>query len=676
MDRSKHARLTAGVAMSALLMACGAPAEDGTSPLDVSDVDPSMIGLPSAGEATDATREANAALAARLPIDEPSDRADVERGFLAALDDDAILDADGNVVWAIRQFDFLAGNAPDTVNPSLWRQSQLAAKHGLFEVVEGIYQVRGYDLSVMTVIAGDTGWIVIDPLTTSETAAAALGLVNETLGERPVSAVLYTHSHADHFGGARGIIDEAEIAERGIPVLAPVGFAEHAVSENLLAGNHMSRRAAVMFGNTLPRSQTGHVGAGLGPGLPQGTIGLIPPTEEIFGDGSQRRIDGVLFEFVDAAGTEAPAEFMFYLPEFRALCTSEVSSGTLHNVLTPRGAQVRDALTWSRVIDRMLVEYGDRSDVVFASHHWPTWGTENVATYLTRQRDIYRYIHDQTLRQANAGASQVEAAEAVVEPAFQAGEDAFHTRGYYGTLNHNSKAVYQFYFGWWSGVPAHYFKRPHAETASRYVAAMGGADAVLEVGQSAFAEGDYRWAAEVFNHLVFADPAFQPGREWLAATYEQLGFQSESGVWRSYFLTGAAELRRGVPDLGNPQLGSNDFLRAVPSLELFDSMATRYVPGRLDRDPFAIEFRFGDTDETVSLVVEKSVLVPRDGSAEGPAAIVSMDRADFDRLILQQTRAIALIATGRMGIEGDRSALQALFASLDTPPFWFNIMEP
>ena len=630
-------------------------------------------GLPAPGTATAATKQANAALAERLDLSPGSDGEDARRDRLSFIEDEAILNANGDVVWSIPQFAFLDGDAPETVNPSLWRQSQLAAHHGLFKVMDGIYQVRGYDLSVMSVIEGETGWIIVDPLTATETAAASLKLVNDTLGERPVTGVLYTHSHADHFGGARGVISDEQVAA-GVPVLAPIGFSESAVSENLIAGNQMSRRATLMFGNTLPRSTTAHVGSGLGPGLPNGTISLILPTEEIEGRGTIRVIDGVTFEFIDAAGTEAPAEFMFYLPEKRALCTAEVATATFHNVLTPRGAKVRDALKWSRAIDYVLAEYGETSDVVFASHHWPTWGQENVETFLRGQRDIYRYVHDQTLRNANAGATMVEAAEAVEEPGFQA-ED-FTTRGYYGTLNHNAKAVYQHYFGWWGGVPADYNRLPHEDTAARYVEAMGGADAVLELGQEAFATGDYRWAAEVFNHLVFAEPDNQDARDWLSASYEQMGFQAESGAWRSYYLTGAAELRRGVPDIGNPQLGNPDFLKAVPSIDLFDALAARFNPGKLDRDPYSVVFVFPDTDETVSLLVEKAVIVPREGGLDEATATVTLDRADFDRLILQEASALGLVTSGKMRIQGNRGAVSAMFDALDQPDFWFNTVIP
>ena len=635
---------------------------------------PTPLAPPPAGRATAATQAANAAVSQRLAFANRSDFEDAQRNRLAFIEADAIRNQAGQVVWAIPQFDFLDAAAPDTVNPSLWRQSQLAAHHGLFKVTDGLYQVRGYDLSVMSVIEGQRGWIIVDPLTSNETAAASLKLVNDTLGKRPVSALIYTHSHADHFGGARGVLTPDQLDKGDVPVLAPAGFSENAVAENLIAGNHMSRRATLMFGSTIARSPTGHVGSGLGPGLPNGTISLVLPSEEIEGRGTRRVIDGVTFEFIDAAGTEAPAEFMFYLPEKRALCTAEVATATFHNVLTPRGAKVRDARAWSRAIDHVLVEYGAKSDVVFASHHWPTWGVDNVRAFLQSQRDIYRYVHDQTLRHANAGATMTEAAEAVEEPSFQA--NGFETRGYYGTLNHNAKAVYQFYFGWWGGVPADYHRHPRAVTAQRYVSAMGGPQRALRLGQDAFAQGDYRWAAEVLNHLVFANAANKAAKSWLAATYEQLGFQAESGAWRSYYLGAAAELRRGVPDVARPRLGREDFVKAVPSLELFDALAARFNPAKMKGPPYALVFRFPDRDEAVTVLVERSVVVPRGGGATEPAATITIDRADFNRLVLRAVTAPALMKAGKLKIEGDPRAFGALFAALDQPPYWFNVVTP
>ncbi|MDJ0920525.1 MAG: alkyl sulfatase dimerization domain-containing protein [Henriciella sp.] len=655
--------LVAGIGF--LLAACGQPSPPTTETAGAP---------PTPGTVTQATQDANAAVAARLDIADPSDAEDASRGLLSQIERDAIVNAAGETVWSIKQFEFLESDAPTSVNPSLWRQSQLAAAHGLFEVADGLYQVRGYDLAVMSIIRGETGWILVDPLTATETAAAGLALVNETLGERPVTGVLYTHSHADHFGGARGVLSEDEIQSGAVPILAPIGFTENAVAENLLAGNHMSRRATLMFGNTIPRNTMAHVGSGLGPGLPNGTISFVPPTEEISGRGTIRVIDGVTFEFIDAAGTEAPAEFMFYLPEFRALCTAEVATATFHNVLTPRGAKVRDALEWSKAIDYVLTEYGAESDIVFASHHWPTWGTDNIQTFLTGQRDIYRYVHDQTLRKANAGATMVEAAEALEEPGLLG--DRFDTRGYYGTLNHNSKAVYQHYFGWWGGIPAEYNRLPHEQTAARYVEAMGGAEAVLSRGQDAFEAGDFRWAAELFNHVVFADADNEKAKNWLAAAYEQLGFQAESGAWRSYYLAGANELRNGLPNVGNPALGNADFLRAIPSIELFDAMAVRFNPEKLTRDPFSLQFDFIDTGETISVDVGTSVVVPRELAADNPSATLALKRSDFDRLILQTANFRDLMTSGEIQIEGDPLAAGAFLLALDQPPFWFDIVTP
>ncbi|NNC72742.1 MAG: MBL fold metallo-hydrolase [Sphingomonadaceae bacterium] len=629
---------------------------------------------PPVGVATEATERANAAVAAALPLASTSDFEDARRGRIAQIEADAIRGEDGTVVWPIAAYGFLEGDAPATANPSLWRQSRLAAEHGLFEVTDGIWQVRGYDLSVMTVIEGATGWIVVDPLTTVETARAALALVNDTLGERPVTGMLYTHSHADHFGGARGIIDEDGIAARNVPVLAPVGFSDNAVAENLLAGTHMSRRATLMFGQIIPQSAVSHIGSGLGPGVPRGTVSLVLPTEEIDGRGTRRTIDGVAFEFVDAAGTEAPAEFMFYLPEHRALHTAEVATATFHNVLTMRGAVVRDALAWSRAIDHVLLEYAERSDVVLASHHWPSWGSDNVASFLTRQRDIYRYVHDQVLRRANSGATMVEAAEAISEPDFT--QQEFDARDYYGTLNHNAKAVYQLYFGWWGGVMADYHRLPHEQSAARYVAAMGGADATLARGVEAFEAGDYRWAAEILNHLAFADSENTDAKNWLAASYEQLGFQAESGAWRSYYLGAASELRNGVPNAGGANLGNADFLRAVPTLDLFDMLASRYAPERLQGEPFALNFVFPDTGETVGVDIGRSVIVPREQAAANPAATLSLSRPDFEALLLQSRGLPAMMQAGEARIEGDPIALRTFLGLLEAPTYWFATQTP
>lgn len=637
---------------------------------------PSAIGRePPVGEATETTAKANAAVAATLPLDEPTDFEDAKRGRIAQIAGGVIYNAKGEVVWNANERNFLSGEAPATVNPSLWRQSKLLAEHGLFEVMKGIYQIRGYDQSVMTFIQGKTGWVIVDPLTAVETAKAGLELVNKTLGAQPVSAVVITHSHADHFGGIAGILTTEQLSDGLVPIVAPHGFLLEAVSENLLAGNYMGRRATFQFGTALPFGPAGSVSSGLGPALPQKSIiSLAKPTREVGRGEAPIDLDGVTFEFIDAEGTEAPSEFMFYLPQFKALSTAEVVTGTLHNILTPRGAKVRDTLGWSKAIDEVLRLYGDKSDVVFASHHWPTWGSDNVRSFLANQRDTYRFIHDQTVRLANNGETMTEIAEQVGEADAQ--QKDLSTRGYYGTNNHNSKAVFQYYFGWWDGVPANYNRHVPTEESKRYVAAMGGAAKALKTGIAAFDAGDYRWSSVVFNHLIFADPKNEKAKKWLAASYEQQGFQAEAGSWRNYFLTAASELR--APAKGVSVLRQRvELLRAIPTEQLFDALAVRYNPAKSQRPDSSIQFSFPDRKEELGLSIRASVIVPRLGETlANPTVKLTINRADFDRLIAQDISFGEAFQSGLVKVEGDPTALGAFFASLDTPPAGFEIVTP
>lgn len=626
------------------------------------------------GVATETTRLANAWVAAALPLADPRDFENATRGFLAQIPDGIIRADDGRIVWDAGSYNFLDGPAPATVNPSLWRHTQLDRIHGLFELRPGLYQLRGYDVSVMTLIQGKTGWIVVDPLLSAETARAALGLANQHLGKRPIRAVIFTHSHADHFGGVRGLVSEADL-RKGLRIIAPEGFTQEAVSENLLAGNAMARRAAFQFGSTLAPGPAGQVGVGIGTALSKGTIGLIEPTETVDGRGQTLSIDGIKLQFINAPGTEAPAEFMFYLPAFRALCTAELATGTMHNLLTLRGAQIRDGLAWSKYLDEALVKYGGKLEVVFASHSWPTVGVEPARRFLTRQRDLYRYIHDQTLRLANLGFTPVEIAEQLAEPGFL--KEEFSARGYYGTLNHNSKAVYQRYFGWWDGVPANLHALPPEEAARKYVEFMGGPQAVLTKARASFDQGEYRWSATVLNHLVFADPANQPAREWLAASYEQLGFQAESAIWRNYYLVAAQELRHGLPATGAVQLGNLDFLRAVPTAMLFDSMSVRFNPGKAGDTRYVINFEFPDRNERLCVIVGDGVAVPRmDCHTEDAAATAHMIRTTLDEILLGSAKFADRVADGSIQVTGDPAAVRAYLASLDEFPYWFNIVTP
>ena len=627
---------------------------------------------PPEGVATEQTAAANQSVAGALPLSDQRDFEDARRGLLAQLDAD-ILNPDGSLAWSVNGFDFLKGDVPDTVNPSLWRQSQLTAIHGLFEVVPGIYQLRGYDLSVMTLIAGKSGWIVIDPMLTPEPARAGLELANRTLGEKPVVAVLYTHSHGDHFGGVLGVTSAEDLRSGKVAIYAPHGFTAETVGESVLAGTAMGRRAQYQFGSKLPTGPEGVVGVGLGPKLSVGSIGLLPPTRELGTEPETIEIDGVTFDFLDAGGTEAPSEFIFYLPQYRALHTAEVATRNFHNVLTPRGALVRDSLKWSKTIDQILVRFGERSDFLLASHHWPAWGNDDVRAKLRNQRDTYRFTHDQTLRLANQGFTMDEIAEQIGEPDFSKSD--FGTRGYYGTFEHNSKAVYQRYFGWWNAVPADYDALPKVEEAVKWIAALGGGDAALEQGRKAFADGEYRWAATLLQMLVFAEPANDQARQWLASTYEQLGFQAEGGTWRNIYLSAAQDLRE-PSDEQELSTTSTELLAALPTIDLFDAMASRFNPAKMQGERGLVLFNFPDIGEQILVDVRKSVMFPRIGGAADPAATLTIDRSDFNRLLAEEVALPDLIAGGKTSIEGNAGAIIAMFGALDKPDPLFEIVEP
>ncbi|MGB0972591.1 MAG: alkyl/aryl-sulfatase, partial [Mycobacterium sp.] len=457
-----------------------------------------------------------------LPFEDTRDFQDADRGFIAAKHPCVIKAADGRVVWDNDVYAFLEGEAPTTVHPSLWRQSQLVAKQGLYEVVEGIYQVRGLDLSNVTFIEGDTGIIVIDPLVSTETAAAALALYRQHRGERAVKAVIYTHSHVDHFGGVLGVTTQADVDAGEVAVLAPEGFTEHAVQENVYAGTAMARRAGYMYGAALDRGPQGQVGCGLGQTPSNGEVAIIVPTVDICETGETHTIDGVQIEFQMAPGTEAPAEMHFYFPGYRALCMAENATHNLHNLLTLRGALVRDPHSWAGYLTEAIDSFTDRADVLFASHHWPTWGQERIVEYLSLQRDLYAYLHDQTLRQLNQGYTGIEIAETFSMP--PALDRAWHAHGYYGTVSHNVKAVYQRYMGWFDGNPGRLWPHPPEAIGPRYVAAMGGLDKVVELAQTAFDEGDFRWAATLLDHVMFTDEKHEAGLNLYADTLEQLAY--------------------------------------------------------------------------------------------------------------------------------------------------------
>ena len=556
--------------------------------------------------ATEATRQAQRRVRESLPFEDRTSFDNARRGFIASIEPLTIRHSRQNrVVYDLSAMSFLEGEAPATVNPSLWRQAQLnGLHHGLFEVVPGIWQVRSFDIANMTFIRSDTGWIIIDPLSSAESARAALDLANQCLGERPVVAVIISHSHVDHYGGVLGIMSMAQRASGEIKVIAPDGFVTEALAENVLAGNVMQRRATYMYGNLLGPGVQGFVTAGLGAALAMGSIGFMQPSDVIQTTGETRCVDGVEIEFQMTPGTEAPAEMVFWFPQYKALCMSEITSHHQHNLYTPRGAQVRDALAWSQQIQESIDRYGDQLEVHFASHHWPTWGRMEAVEYMARQRDLYKFIHDQSLRLANHGYNMDEIAEQLRLPGELARD--FSSRGYYGTLNHAAKAVYVKYLGHFDGNPAHLEPHPPVASAQRYLEFMGGADAIVAKAAVSFAEGDYRWVAQVLNHVVMAESQHVAARSMLADAYEQLGYQAESASWRNFYLCGALELREGMPagSLNRPASGVAD---NMPLDDVFKMVAIRLNASKAEGVRLNLALEFSDLSETWLLQVGRGV---------------------------------------------------------------------
>jgi alkyl sulfatase BDS1-like metallo-beta-lactamase superfamily hydrolase len=621
--------------------------------------------------ASSTIRDQHAALRASLPFDDEDDLAAAERGFIGALEPAVVRDERGAVVWDNDSYAFLQGPAPDTVHPSLWRQSSLVARHGLFEVVEGIYQVRGLDLSNVTFVEGGTGVLVIDPLISTATAAAALDLYRRHRGARPVVGVLYTHSHIDHFGGVKGVTSQEDVDAGRVRVLAPEGFVEHAVSENVYAGTAMARRAGYMYGAALPRGPQGGVGAGLGQTTSTGETSLILPTTDITRTGQQEVVDGIRMEFQLAPGTEAPAEMHILFPDLDALCIAENATRTLHNVLTIRGAEVRDPRMWAHYLTEAIERFGDRLEVVFASHHWPTWGREEALRYLGLQRDLYAYLHDQTLRLLNRGLTGIEIAEVLeLPPALQA---AWHARGYYGSVSHNVKAIYQRYMGWYDANPANLWRHPPTEAGRRYVASMGGAEAVMEQARASFAEGDFRWVAEVLDHLVHADPEHAAARELLADTHEQLGYGSENGTWRSAYLSAAHELRHGSFGTPTASASSPDLMAQLTVPQLLDALAIRVDAPRCWDEVIVLDLDVTDGGRH-RVTLRNGVLVASTAPQATEAHVTArLSAAALTRLALGQTSPDDLEAAG-VEVSGDADALRRLLAALQPPDPDFPIV--
>jgi len=627
--------------------------------------------------ATEFTRQANAEVLKELPFSDRQDFADAQKGFIAKPDVLTIKDAKGNVIWDLEQYkQYIKQDAaaPDTVNPSLWRNAQLNMLYGLFKVTDRIYQVRGFDLSNITFVQGDKGWIVFDPLISTDTAKAALAFVNQQLGARPVVAIVYSHSHVDHYGGAAGIVSPADVKAGKVKIIAPEHFTEHAVSENVIAGNVMSRRAIYMYGAMLPRNAQGGVNGGLGQTTSLGVPSLILPNHLIKKAGEQLKIDGVSMVFQMTPGTEAPAEMNTWFPQQKALWMAENTTNTMHNILTLRGAQVRDALKWSSYLNETIETWGDKVEVKFQAHHWPRWGNASVVDYFKKQRDLYKYTHDQSVRLMNMGYTGEEISEQIKLPPEL--NNFWPNRGYYGTLRHNSRAVYQRYMGWYNGNPSNLNNLPPEMVGPKYIEFMGGEAEVLKKARGAFDKGEYRWVAEVMKHAVFASPNNTDAKELLADALEQLGYQAESGPWRSVYLQGAFELRNGVPTAGGIQTASPDTIRAMTPGMLFDYLSVRLNPEKAAGKQFVINVNFSDIKEKHSLQVENAVLNHTTKQAAKPNATLTLNKTVLDDIQLGQTTLEKAIASGAVKVEGDVKVLEDFVGMLDNFKFWFNVVTP
>ncbi|WP_250530158.1 alkyl sulfatase dimerization domain-containing protein [Caballeronia sp. ATUFL_F1_KS4A] len=627
-------------------------------------------------DATPATQQANADLLKTLPMSDRQDYEDAKRGFIATLPDINIKTPDGKVVWTLNGYQFLqAQDAPPSVNPSLYRNSQLNMNNGLFKVTDGIYQIRGFDLSNMTIVESNNGIIVIDPLISTEVAKAGLDLYYQHRPKKPVVAVIYTHSHVDHYGGVKGVVNEADVKAGKVKIFAPEGFLEEAVSENVFAGNAMSRRAIYMYGSLLPRSAQGQVDGGLGKTTSNGTVTLIPPTDIITKTGEKRTIDGLDVVFQMAPGTEAPAEMLFYFPKYHALCAAEDATHTLHNLYTLRGAQVRDANKWWQALNTTIDMFGSQTQIVFASHHWPMWDNARINDYLSKQRDTYKYVHDQSLRLLNMGYTMDEIGDMVKLPPSL--DKEWYNHGYYGTVVHDAKAVYQRYMGWYSGNPADLHPLPPVDTAKRTMDFMGGVPAVMKKAQDAYSKGDYRWVAQVMNMAVYAEPDNQDAKNLEADALEQLGYQSEAGPWRDVYLMGAYELRNGIPKVPAVQTASPDTIRAMTPEMALEFLSMHIDGAKADGKKISVNWIFPDIKKQYSVRLENSVLVYNEGKQMQNADVtLTLPKSSLDNIMLHQTNLDKEVEAGRAKVDGDRGKISELLSLTDTFNPLFPIVTP
>ena len=623
------------------------------------------------GDATPVTSKANAQFAQALKLDDQQDFEDARRGFIAK-PTGKILAADGTVLKDFDAYGFLGGKAPDTVNPSLWRHAQLNANAGLFKVTEGVYQLRGFDIANMTLIEGKTGWIVADTLTSRESAAAALAFARQHLGDKPVSAVIFTHAHADHFGGALGVISPKEVAERKVPVVAPAGFLEEATSENVLVGTAMVRRSIYQFGRDLPRSAKGNVDTGLGKDVVYGAVGILQPIWLIFRATQEMDLDGVHFVFHNVPNAECPAELTFSMPDKKLYDGAENLSQTMHNLLPVRGAKVRDSLRWSNYMDQALEQTAD-AEVYIGSHNWPVWGKTQIREFIAKHRDVYKYTHDQTVRLINAGLTPREIADTVKLP--QSLSNFLGARGYYGDLRHNVKAVYQFYMGAYDGNPANLNPLPPQESAKHYLELIGGADKAVAAAQTAYDRGDYRWSAELLNQAVFGDPSSKAAKELLAKTYEQMAYMAEAATWRNSYLTAAQELRNGPPAKGASKAMVLDMLQQTPIERFLEAMAAGLDGPAAEGKNLKVNLVLTDTKESYVLWIENAVLHFKSGAPAADAnATLTLTKDIFVKMMAGTAGVKDTLMSDDLKVGGSKIDLVRFFTLIDKAPGTFAIV--
>lgn len=624
-----------------------------------------------AGDATPETLKVNAQFSKNLKLDDAQDFEDAKRGFISR-PTGKIMGADGSILHDFDAYKFEEGKAPDTVNPSLWRHALLNAQIGLFKVTDGIYQLRGFDVANITLIEGKTGWIVVDALTSRESAAAAMAFARQHLGNKPVTALVFSHSHIDHFGGALGVISPAEIAARKVPVIASAGFMEEATGENVMVGTAMGRRSIYQFGRDLDRSPKGNVDTGLGKNVVYGTFGILPPTRLITQPTEEMVLDGVRFVFHNVPGAEAPAEMTFSVPEKKTYGGAENLAMTMHNLLPIRGAKVRDSLRWAQYMQEALDQLGD-AEIYVGQHNWPMWGKAHISEFITQHRDVYKYTHDQSVRLMNAGLTPREIADTVKLP--KSLQEHFGARGYYGDLRHNVKAVYQFYLGAYDGNPANLDPLPPQESAKRYLEVMGGADKAVAAAQTAFDKGEYRWAAELLNHAVFGAPEHKGSKELLARTYDQMGYMSEAATWRNSYLTAAAELRNGPPKNGVSRAGFIEMLNQTPVERFLEAMAASLDGPAAEGKNLKVNLVLTDTKESFVLWIENAVLHFKNAPAATDAnATLTLTKPIFIKMMAGTAGIKDTLLSDDLKIGGSSIDLVRFFGLIDKAPGTFAIV--